>query len=142
MNLSTEQRQRVEAIVYADTRAEAIAQVARLASPEELHAVMLAHNWDSGLEVLVAILEHPLCERGTASMMYFFAQGPWTDIASASPRHAELIRRTSEKLLSGEMPERIISYCPDLGKVDLYKLRKAGVPEGLLRPSGPKPGSS
>jgi hypothetical protein len=58
-----------------DERAERFAQeLARVESPVELHYFAMNYNWDDGEDALRAVLEHPLCDMGTASMIYWLAQ--------------------------------------------------------------------
>jgi hypothetical protein len=44
-----------------------------LQTPEEIHVYADKFNWDSSLESLYWILENPLCELGTAVMLYWKA---------------------------------------------------------------------
>jgi hypothetical protein len=125
-------------VLSAEDRSDALAAIARMDSPAELHAVMLEYDWDDGFGVPSAVLEHPRCERGTASLIYYDAQGPWSELDGVSEEHGALLQRAKDRLLSGELSEQTIAYDPGLGRVELYKLRKAGVVEELLRPSGPK----
>lgn len=42
------------------------AELARVESPVELHYCTMNYNWDSGEEALRPVLDHPLCDEGTA----------------------------------------------------------------------------
>jgi hypothetical protein len=137
MGLTPEQQDRVKAAASAEDRTEALAAVTSMESPEELHALMLQYNWDDGFAVPMAVLGHPSCERGTAQLIYLDAQGPWSDPATVRGEHATLLKKAVELLLSGALPERRVSYDPGLDRVQMHKLRRAGVPEEVLRRSGP-----
>ena len=65
------------------------------------------------------ILEHLQCERGTASLIYLDAQGPWSEPGGVSVEHGALLRRVQERLLSSELPEKRVSYDPALDRVQL-----------------------
>ncbi|RDC64355.1 DUF4274 domain-containing protein [Adhaeribacter pallidiroseus] len=43
----------------------------RLETPEELHYFMLHWNWDEGNHIPQQVVEHPLCDKGTALMVYW-----------------------------------------------------------------------
>jgi hypothetical protein len=137
MKLAPEQRERVDKIVHAETPAEAVRLVVSIRSPEELHAVMLKYNWDDGFEMPMAVLDHPECERATASLIFINAQG-LTDMATAKGKHSVLLRRVADLLLSGGLPELRIAYRPQINSAELYHLQKAGIPADLYRPSGPR----
>jgi hypothetical protein len=136
--LTPQQQQRLSSFVEAEELPGALLAIDAMEAAEELHAAMQAYNWDDGFAVPTAVLEHPACERATALLMYYEAQGPWTDVRGAAPEHGAFIQRVVARLLSGRMPEMTVSYDPALSAVEVYKLRKAGVPEELLRPSTPK----
>ena len=142
MTLSPDQRSRVAAALEAESGADALAAVGRMESAEELHATALELNWDDGFLVPDAILRHPGCERGTALHLYYGAQGPWSAPEGVSATHAAFLAKARERLLSGQLPEKVVSYDPaihwNLDRVQLLKLRKAGLPEALLRACGPR----
>lgn len=50
------------------------AELAKVESPVELHYFALSYNWDSGDEALRAVLDHPRCDLGTATMIYWLSQ--------------------------------------------------------------------
>jgi hypothetical protein len=98
---------------------------------------MTEYNWDNGFAVPLAVLDHPKCERATASLIFFDSQGPWTD-QPASPEHGALLTKVRERLLSGALLEERVSFNPGLTRVQRHQLQKRGVSDELLRPSGPR----
>jgi hypothetical protein len=141
MTLSPEQQKRVDAVLSAEHSADAFATLGSMSSPEELHALVLAYNWDDGFGLPMAVLEHQSCERATAVHIYFAAEGPWSDPSGVSEAHRALLARAKEQTLSGRLSERSVSYDPvvewELDRVALYKLRQNGVSEEVLRRCGP-----
>jgi hypothetical protein len=65
MKLSAKQRERIDAALWMETASESerLTAVAAMESADELHGFMLEYNWDDGLAVPAAVLEHPKCER-------------------------------------------------------------------------------
>lgn len=49
----------------------------QLQSMEELHYVAANLNWDDGITAAQAIINHPLCDAGTALLLYWRGQGYW-----------------------------------------------------------------
>ena len=45
-----------------------------ISDPEELHLFADGWNWDAGVEELDRVIEHPLCDRGTALLIYWRAK--------------------------------------------------------------------
>jgi hypothetical protein len=93
MALSESQKERVQAliedeyVVWKDedeenpeaddeaTRANYEALLAQIESPEELHAYAREFNWDAGCKEMRDVIRHPLCDLGTALLIYWYA-GP------------------------------------------------------------------
>lgn len=67
--LTSEQYDRVMRVLYENQPVET------LQSPEELHQFAWSYNWDDGLEALRRLVNHPLCDKGTALLIYWRA-GP------------------------------------------------------------------
>jgi hypothetical protein len=84
MKLSPEQAERVRYLLDGDWHVDdaesdqvpeywvefdrALSQVE---TPEELHEFVDRWNWDGGSEPIRRVLAHPLCDRGTALMVYW-----------------------------------------------------------------------
>lgn len=47
------------------------ATLAQFESPHELHQYAANFNWDGGCSELQKVIRHPLCDKGTALMIYF-----------------------------------------------------------------------
>ena len=84
MALTPEQAERVRYLAEDEWAGESADEAARWAefdrvlgqmSAAELHAFVDQMNWDGGgADRLTRVLSHPLCDRGTALMMYWRAQ--------------------------------------------------------------------
>ena len=66
--ISEEKRQRVLQIFTGEAWLE------NLKSAEEIHVFAANFNWDNGYEWLNWIIDHPLCSRGTALMLYWLSE--------------------------------------------------------------------
>jgi hypothetical protein len=122
---------------HTDTYEARLAAISRMTSPQ-LHAFILRYNWDDGLAIPRAVLAHVNCERGTALHVYYSLGGPFAE-DQAKGDHRALLGEVKARLLSGSLPERDITYDPvtdwQINKLQLLKLRRAGVPDELIRPS-------
>jgi hypothetical protein len=117
---------------------ERIQGVARLGA-EELDYLLDLYNWDDGFAVPTAIATHPECERALALRLFWRADGlTWyTRLVEPSPYQRDwgvFCELISEGILSGRYPVGALSFDPELSRVQLYKLRKAGIPEALYQP--------
>jgi hypothetical protein len=48
------------------------ASLSAMDSPLELHFCALGFDWDTGVDALTRIIEHPLCDRGTALAIFWY----------------------------------------------------------------------
>ncbi|MGX2954874.1 DUF4274 domain-containing protein [Shewanella sp. JL219SE-S6] len=72
---------------------------------EELHYVAANLNWDNGLESPAAILNHPLCDAGTALLLYWYGQGFFhSNPADAEPEEKALFDRLITRFSQGISP--------------------------------------
>lgn len=100
----------------------------------ELHTWVAAYNWDDGLPPIRAVVDSPATEFATALMIYWRLGGPLlegTVVNAEAKRLQDLVR---ERLLAGYYPRGDCQFDPtgELTPVQLYRFRKAGVPELLL----------
>lgn len=75
IKLTPEQQARVEFLLYECYETESITEnLKQLESTQEIHEFATNYNWDYGIEPLKLILQHPLCDRGTALKIYWLGQ--------------------------------------------------------------------
>ena len=81
---------------------------ASVTDPEELHIFAGLYNWDGGVEDLQRVARHPLCDLGTALLVYWLGQ-PGFDLRysdrDAVPGHRretwDLLREIEERVAAG-----------------------------------------
>jgi Domain of unknown function (DUF4274) len=79
-----------------------------VSDPEELHLFVGLINWDGGTKELTRVIQHPLCDLGTALMVYWLGQ-PGFDLQYASrdsvPQHRQevydLLREIEQRVAKG-----------------------------------------
>ncbi|QXH49076.1 DUF4274 domain-containing protein [Pseudomonas fakonensis] len=106
--------------------------VADLQSKEELHYLAAHLNWDDGLLAPRAILAHPLCDAGTALLLYWYGQGWWQAGAEsdATAFYAGLVQRFAEGGFSSygiAFDPFADNFVPDLATVRERGLQLPGV---------------
>lgn len=133
MSLSPQQRLRVEALLNdgdaaagatdADLESAFETLFGQIESAEELHHLAANVNWDGGLDLLRRIVAHPLCDAGTALMLFWLgAPGyVYSDRAAIDPLpdHAEnlaFLREIERKYVEDGFASRTIRVDPR----DLY----------------------
>jgi len=108
---------------------------------DQLHEWVDAYNWDDGLASIWPIAESPQTQFATALLIYWRLGGPWLerDAALVNDEAVRLQKMIREQLLAGFYAQGTSRFDPsgELSKVQLYQLRKAGVPDALLVPSDP-----
>ena len=139
--LTDAQRERIESLTEQDL--DRLKQHIAQFDAEELLYLVNAYNWDDGFEVPTAIATHPKCCRAIALKLFWAASGPsWYE----SERNSEpmpnwkkewyaFCRLVTDGILSGSYALGTLNFDPELDRIELYKIRKAGVlPEALYMP--------
>jgi hypothetical protein len=87
---------------------------------EELHLYADGFNWDTGADEMPRVIRHPLCDRGTALLIYWRGRPGWyaryADRSDApNPDQAEqfdLLREIEQKIISGHYRTCRFPYDP------------------------------
>jgi hypothetical protein len=97
-----------------------------IADAEELHLYAEGFNWDTGVEGMRRVIRHPLCDRGTAFLIYwrgspgFFARfAARTETSNPDQAdHFDLLLEIERKVVAGHFQSRRFHYDPrnDKGK--------------------------
>jgi len=85
---------------------------------EELHLYADGFNWDTGVEELRRVIRHPLCDRGTAFLIYWRgAPGFMARYADRSEtrspeqaNHYDLLREIEQKMMDGQFKTHHFRY--------------------------------
>lgn len=89
----------------------------QLKTSEELHRVVENYNWDEGLQVMHWVLESPLCDKGTALLMFWRADPVYETQFSEDPKDwrsagYQLVQKILEMWQNNQFSEGLISYDP------------------------------
>ena len=87
------------------------------ATPDEWHQVAWNWNWDSGVEALQWIIRQPMCDRGTALLVYWMG-GPRylaqyterTEVPHYSLEHYDLLMEIERGYLTGRYTGAEIAF--------------------------------
>jgi len=87
---------------------------------EELHLYADGFNWDTGVEELRRVIQHPLCDGGTALLIYWRGAPGWyaryTDHSEVRPPDQvdqyDLLREIEQKIIGGHFRTRRFDYNP------------------------------
>jgi hypothetical protein len=129
MALSPEQAQRVEYLLSDEwvdmegdqerTHREFMRVLGEVTSPDELHAFADGFNWDCGAKELLQVIRHPMCDRGTALLVYWRSQPgyylQYADRASLRPEQQELFdlqREIENRIRAGDYQTAVCTYDP------------------------------
>lgn len=99
------------------------------------------YNWDDGFVPNWLIGDRNETEIATALLIYWRLEGSWFDCGSAEARRLHCV--VTERLLSGFYQVGQLRYDPvadnQLSKAQIFKLKKAGVPNELIEPQNLPP---
>lgn len=120
MNLTREQRDRVERLLYdCEDTAAFRRELDSIESAIELHEFCRQFNWDGGFEELEAVLHHRVCDRGTALMMYWLAEPVYfldfdnpNDIPSVNRPLSQFVNTVRDMLLKNQFDSNQIRFDP------------------------------
>ena len=107
------------------------------------HDEIAGYNWDDGLAPIWPVVDDPATDFGTALLIYWRIEGPWLrENAAECNREARRLREILEqRLINGFYSSRSINYNPvadnQLSRVQVHKLKQAGVPVELIEPEWP-----
>ena len=115
---------------------------ASISHPAELHYVAFTYNWDDGPDVLLWILNSPLCSRSTANLLFwrslpsYFEESDFSDPLTC-PEYCEpgfaVIRQVLLMYQSAQFSDMEIEFDP---RAELEPVRRINptwtVPEGVF----------
>ncbi|MEI8383830.1 MAG: DUF4274 domain-containing protein [Planctomycetota bacterium] len=103
---------------------------------QAIHRFVAEYNWDDGFLPIWPIVESNETEMVTALMIYWRLEGPWLERGSEEARRLHSV--VTERLLSGFYRLGELRYDPvadtQISRTQIYKLKKAGVPNELIEP--------
>ena len=133
----------VDELEDASQRCEAVGQ---LESTEELLELARYYNWDDGLAVPRAIIDHPGCDRGLALHLFQLAEGIVWLTSDEDWKYQEewagFCRELADRVQIGHYPSLTIPFESELSKVQRFKAKKDGVPDIFLDSAYPEPTKS
>jgi len=122
MPLSDSQLQRVQRMFRDEWESEdeLLQFFETVTDPEELHLYADGFNWDTGVEEMRRVIRHPLCDRGTALLIYWRgAPGYYARYADRSETpnpdradHYDLLREIEQKIIAGHFRMHHFHYDP------------------------------
>jgi Domain of unknown function (DUF4274) len=102
---------------YLETNIDVLDQVIR--TSYQLHSYMTKYNWDFGLEIPYWAIRNPLCDRGTALMIYWMAGAGYfcrfkyrSDVPAYKLDRYDLIVEIEEKYISNFYTRNDIKFVP------------------------------
>jgi hypothetical protein len=140
----TPNRQRAVQRIVEDLEdeAERVAAVRQLLTTEELLFLGEVYNWDDGMAVPTAIIDHPSCDLGLALRLFELAEGIiWLTEKNDwkyQETWAAFCQELSNRVQSHFYVPGPVAYASSLSAVQRYKALKAGVPQIFLFPVHPE----
>ena len=135
-------RQRVANALNARDTSQ-VQAVRELLTAEQLHQFVLNYNVNDGFLPILAVVEHPACDRGTALYVFWLFDG-FYEAGAAAERKPEFDTVTLQSVLLNRLRVGTFSsaeiFCDpsaQFSKVQLYQLQKQGKDE-FMQPVGTK----
>ncbi|KAF1710663.1 hypothetical protein CSC70_08420 [Pseudoxanthomonas kalamensis DSM 18571] len=106
-------------------------------SSSELRQLALDHNWDDGFAIPRLIADHPNCDLAVALELFWLADADTVYLGEAreSPRNAQwrqFSKELADRIIGGHYSTGMVPFEPPLTAVQIYNLRKKGLPEIFL----------
>jgi len=119
-----------------EDEAERVAAVRQLLTEEELLALAISYNWDDGMGLPKAMIDHPRCELGLALRLFELADGiTWLTQPSDwkyQEAWAAFCKDLASRVQRGAYAAGAVAYESSLSAVQRNKALKAGVPAIFL----------
>ena len=105
-------------------------------SPLELLKISRAYNWDDGMNIPQAIIDHPTCDLGLALHLFELAEVVWLEKKNSTITNewARFCSDLSDRILNSRYSSNLVSFESEYGKVQIHKMKKAGIPPIFLTP--------
>ena len=137
--LSDLERKQIDKALYSVDIAYAINLAKASRNTHLLYELANSYNWNDGLAVPTAIADNSDCDLGTALALFWHSSAidAITGEIYAQPSDSDWLdfcRGLIDKIQAGIYKIGLVSFDPGLNKVQLYKLRKAGVPSIFYTP--------
>jgi hypothetical protein len=91
----------------------------KLSTSEELHYLIKKWNWDDGYEIPQKVLSHPLCDKGTALMIYWLATPDYftkfkneEEVPTYNRGNYRLVKNAENLLLNNSFKLKNIKFNP------------------------------
>lgn len=103
----------------------------------ELHERLHDHNWDDGVALPQAVLDHANCDLPLALDAFWLADAYETLLGGieTTPFNAERLafgRELAQRILAGHYPRTMTGFHPPLSRVQRYTFAKLGLPSIFL----------
>lgn len=104
-------------------------------TPAEQFVFVDQYNWDDGLEPIKSILLSETCAQETALLAFWRADGPFLLVGEINEDkiYGPFLRWLADRIKKGNYQEKLEGFDPikseGVSRTQLYKLRKAGLPE-------------
>ncbi|CAB1076020.1 hypothetical protein JY97_12245 [Alkalispirochaeta odontotermitis] len=101
---------------------------------QELMDLANDYNWDDGFELPNKIADHPNCDLGTALSLLWLSEAIiyYTGEVKESPYNKDWVyfcRKLIKRLSNSYYKIGETSFDPELTKAQIYKMKKANIPE-------------
>ena len=118
----------VEELLYNATNDKVKRFISQNKDQDTLYVYAYNYNWDDGLDIPQAILDHEKCDLSIALLIFYSADGlrylTEKPENTNSPKWHSFVRRLYDSILAGKYQKGEIGFKVPLTKVQLYKLKK------------------
>ncbi len=122
------------------TYATCVELLAHVDSAADLLKISETYNWDDGMTLPRAIIDHSVCDLGLALHMFEGAEGVvWLEGKDSPDLNVDyewsiFCRDLSDRILQKKYVADQVEFRTEYGKVQVYKMTKKGIPSVFLDP--------
>ncbi|CEK36561.1 hypothetical protein UMC2_34311 [[Clostridium] sordellii] len=123
-------RKEIEGLLYSTDKENTLEKIKEIEDNIKLHILASNYNWNNGFEIPTAILSNKNCDKATALVLFFDADGirVLEDIKevenSKLKEWSNFIISLYKRINDDDFNSEVIKFIPNLSKVQIFRIKK------------------
>lgn len=123
-------RKEIEELLYSTDKENTLEKIKEIEDNIKLHILASNYNWNNGFEIPTAILSNKNCDKATALVLFFDADGirALEDIKevenSKLKEWSNFIISLYKRINDDDFNSEVIKFIPNLSKVQIFRIKK------------------
>ena len=123
-------RKEIEELLYSIDKENTLEKIKGIEDNIKLHILASNYNWNNGFEIPTAILNNKNCDKATALVLFFDADGIRVLEDIKEVENSELIEWSNfiislyKRINDDDFNSEVIKFIPNLSKVQIFRIKK------------------